>query len=63
MKKIISLVGEVLEDLFVLVGLIILITTTYFINELAASYLTGLAFLIVGILLARKGKGKQKERG
>lgn len=43
-----------LEDFFILVGLIFILYTTFSINYVAGMYLTGVIFIILGVLIAKK---------
>lgn len=49
-----SLLTKWLEDLFILIGLLFVVLTTYHLSIIIANYLTGFIFLLLGFIFARK---------
>lgn len=52
-NKLRQLLSLYLEDIFIFIGLIIVIFITYKINVLAASYLLGAIFIISGLIISK----------
>lgn len=56
MKRILLLLkilSRFVEDIFIFIGLIIIVATTYSLNVLIGNYLLGVIFLIIGFILAK----------
>ena len=54
MDKLLKFISLYCEDIFILIGLIILVNTTYKINVIAANYLLGVIFIILGLILSKR---------
>jgi hypothetical protein len=56
MKRILLLskiLSKFVEDIFIFIGLTIIVATTYSLNVPIGNYLLGTIFLIIGFILAR----------
>lgn len=53
-NKVIQLISSYIEDIFIFIGLLILIITTYKVNVVAGSYLLALIFILIGILISKR---------
>ena len=57
--KILTFLGAFVEDFLILMGLILIIRTTYTLNTVAGTYALGFILLIIGIIMARKPPRKE----
>lgn len=55
--RIMQVLGSMVEDFFIALGLILISIATFEINEIAGIYVVGFICLILGVLIARKPKG------
>lgn len=53
-NKLLKIVSLYIEDIFILIGLIIVIFTTYKISTVVANYLLGAIFVILGLILSKR---------
>lgn len=53
-NKVIQLISSYIEDIFIFIGLLILIMTTYKLNVVAGSYLLSVIFILIGILISKR---------
>ena len=54
MNKLLKLISLYCEDIFIFIGLIIVVGTTYKINTIVANYLLGAIFIILGLILSKR---------
>ena len=54
MNKLLKLISLYCEDIFIFIGLIIVVSTTYKINIIVANYLLGAIFIILGLILSKR---------
>lgn len=54
MNKLIKFLSLYCEDLIILIGLIIIVKTTYEVNVIVANYLLGAIFIILGLILSKR---------
>ncbi len=54
MNKLIKLLSLYCEDIIILIGLIIIVKTTYEVNVIVANYLLGAIFIILGLILSKR---------
>ncbi|MGG7060529.1 hypothetical protein ACQPUZ_20035 [Clostridium tertium] len=54
MNKLINFLSSYCEDIIILIGLIIIVKTTYGVNVIVANYLLGAIFIILGLILSKK---------
>lgn len=54
MNKLLKFISLYCEDIFIFIGLIIVVSTTYKINVIVASYLLGAIFIILGLMLSKR---------
>lgn len=54
MNKLLKIISLYCEDIFIFIGLIIVVSTTYKINVIVANYLLGAIFIILGLILSKK---------
>lgn len=54
MNKLLKIISLYCEDIFIFIGLIIVVSTTYKINVIAANYLLGAIFIILGLILSKR---------
>ena len=54
MNKLLKFISLYCEDIFIFIGLIIVVSTTYKINVIVASYLLGDIFIILGLMLSKR---------
>ena len=56
MNKLIKFLSLYCEDIIILIGLIIIVKTTYEVNVIVANYLLGAIFIILGLILSKPPK-------
>ena len=56
--KLLTFLGSIAEDILILIGLILIIKTTYTLNTIAGTYALGFILLIIGIIMARNTQKK-----
>ena len=56
MNKLLKIISLYCEDIFIFIGLIIVVSTTYKINVIVANYLLGAIFIILGLILSKPPK-------
>ena len=56
MNKLIKFLSLYCEDIIILIGLIIIVKTTYEHNVIVANYLLGAIFIILGLILSKPPK-------
>lgn len=54
MNKLLKLISLYIEDIFIFLGLLLLVGTTYKINLLAGNYLLAVIFISIGIFIGKK---------
>ena len=54
MNKLLKIISLYCEDIFIFIGLIIVVSTTYKINVIVANYLLGAIFIILGLMLSKR---------
>ena len=54
MNKLIKFLSLYCEDIIILIGLIIIVKTTYAVNVIVANYLLGTIFIILGLILSKR---------
>lgn len=54
MNKLIKFLSLYCEDIIILIGLIIIVKTTYEVNVIVANYLLGAIFIILGLILSKR---------
>ena len=54
MNKLIKFLDLYCEDIIILIGLIIIVKTTYEVNVIVANYLLGAIFIILGLILSKR---------
>ncbi len=54
MNKLLKIISLYCEDIFIFIGLIIVVSTTYKINVIVANYLLGAIFIILGLILSKR---------
>ena len=54
MDKLLKFISLYCEDIFIFIGLIIVVSTTYKINIIVANYLLGAIFIILGLILSKR---------
>lgn len=54
MNKLLKFISLYCEDIFIFIGLIIVVSTTYKINVIVANYLLGAIFIILGLILSKR---------
>ncbi len=54
MNKLIKFLSLYCEDIIILIGLIIIVKTTYEVNVIVANYLLGTIFIILGLILSKR---------
>lgn len=54
MNKLIKFLSLYCEDIIILIGLIIIVKTTYEVNVIVANYLLGAIFIMLGLILSKK---------
>lgn len=52
-----GILGDYIEDAFILLGMLQLVEATYKIHPIAGQYMAGVMFLITGFAMARGRKG------
>ena len=57
--RILSFLGTIAEDIFIILGLILIISATFAINIIAGVYIMGFILLFVGLMMARKPPRKE----
>ncbi len=53
-NTIIKFISSYIEDILIFIGLLMLVITTYKINNIAGSYLLSVIFILIGILISKK---------
>ncbi len=53
-NKLKQLFSLYVEDIFIFIGLIIIILTTYTVNAIVANYLLGAIFVLFGLIISKK---------
>ena len=56
MNKLIKFLSLYCEDIIILIGLILIVKTTYEVNVIVANYLLGAIFIILGLILSKPPK-------
>lgn len=56
MKKLKNILGDYIEDFLIFLGLIMISTTTFYINYVIGFYVLGFILLIIGIIIAKASK-------
>lgn len=54
MNRLLKFISSYCEDILILIGLIIIVKTTYNINVIVANYLLGTIFIILGLILSKR---------
>ena len=54
MNKLIKFLSLYCEDIIILIGLILIVKTTYAVNVIVANYLLGAIFIMLGLILSKK---------
>ena len=54
MNKLIKFLSLYCEDIIILIGLIIIVKTTYEVNVIVANYLLCTIFIILGLILSKR---------
>ena len=54
MNKLIKFLSLYCEDIIILIGLILIVKTTYEFNVILANYLLGAIFIMLGLILSKK---------
>lgn len=54
MNKLLKFLYLYCEDIIILIGLIIIVKTTYEVNVIVANYLLGAIFIILGLILSKR---------
>ena len=54
MNKLLKIISSLIEDIFIFIGFLMLIITTYKINWIAGNYLLAVIFILIGILISKK---------
>lgn len=54
MNKLIKFLSLYCEDIMILIGLILIVKTTYEVNVIVANYLLGAIFIMLGLILSKK---------
>lgn len=54
MNKLLKIISLYCEDIFIFIGLIIVVSTTYKINVIVANYLLGAIFITLGLILSKR---------
>ncbi len=54
MNKLIKFLSLYCEDIIILIGLILIVKTTYEVNVIVANYLLGAIFIMLGLILSKK---------
>lgn len=54
MNKLLKIISSFIEDIFIFIGFLMLIITTYKINWIAGNYLLAVIFIFIGILISKK---------
>ena len=54
MNKLIKFLDLYCEDIIILIGLMIIVKTTYEVNVIVANYLLGAIFIILGLILSKR---------
>lgn len=54
MNKLLKFISSYCEDIFILIGLIIVVLTTYTVNTVVANYLLGAIFILMGLILSKR---------
>lgn len=54
MNKFMKIISSFIEDIFIFIGFLMLIITTYKINWFAGNYLLAVIFIFIGILISKK---------
>ena len=54
MNKLIKFLSLYCEDIIILIGLIIIVKTTYEVKVIVANYLLGAIFIILGLILSKR---------
>ena len=54
MNQLIKILSLYCEDIMILIGLILIVITTYEINVIVANYLLGTIFIILGLILSKR---------
>lgn len=54
MNKLLKIISSLIEDIFIFIGFLMLIITTYKINCIAGNYLLAVIFIFIGILISKK---------
>lgn len=54
MNKLFKFISSYIEDIFIFIGLLILILTTYKLNRVAGNYLLSLIFILIGIFISKR---------
>jgi len=57
--KILMFLGTIAEDIFILLGLILIISATFMISLIAGIYILGFIWLVIGLIMARKPPRKE----
>ena len=52
--KKLQFLGEFVEDFLIILGLLLIVMATFRVNEIAAIFVLGFIFLIIGIIRARR---------
>ncbi len=52
-NKLKELISLYLEDIFIFIGLIIVLFTTYRINTVVSNYLLGAIFILTGLIISK----------
>ena len=58
--KFLIVLGKFTEDIFISIGLFLIIIATFTVNKVAGIYAMGIISLIIGLLMARKPPGGDK---
>lgn len=54
MNKLFKFISLYCEDIMILIGLILIVITTYEVNVIVAKYLLGAIFIMLGLILSKK---------
>lgn len=54
MNKLLKFISLCCEDIMILIGLIIIVKTTYEVNVIVANYLLGAIFIVLGLILSKR---------
>lgn len=54
MNKLLKFLSLYCEDIIILIGLMLIVKTTYEVNVIVANYLLGAIFIILGLILSKR---------